>query len=251
MLTSVASHLYAALSETQVRGQLLPGVDVWIVTLLEDLLQLRHLVRRESHPRLPLLPGFACKQVTITVGTLPDQLLVNSWSHSNSPAQLLPAFGDSSLICAFSAKTIGNRVDKLRTLHFISTDTYEWNSFLDNSMFLFCFLNRKEMTEAYLHRRAAGAVWSSPWSLTNCAELQVYSVFLLWSETVFCRVEIPCFHPCRPLSLYFLYSTASAFDKIFFFSIAQKSSFFSRQDLFGYGMSVSVIAGIFTERWRG
>lgn len=52
--------LYAALGETQVRGQLLPAVDVWVVTLLEDLLQLRHLVRRESHPCLPLLPGFAC-----------------------------------------------------------------------------------------------------------------------------------------------------------------------------------------------
>lgn len=55
------SHLYSALSEVQARGQLVSGVDVWVVTLLEDFLHLLHLEWCESDPCLPLFP-LTCKQ---------------------------------------------------------------------------------------------------------------------------------------------------------------------------------------------
>lgn len=119
-LASCVSHLYAALGEAKARCQLLPGVDVWVVTLLEDLLQLRYLVRCKGHPRLPLSSGFSCKRVTITVVPPPSAYCISAlWLQRNSPAQTLLPFGDSSPFCAFSTRII-KYVDKLRAMHFIS-----------------------------------------------------------------------------------------------------------------------------------
>lgn len=49
----------------QAGGQLIPGFNVWVVSLLEDLLQLLHLERRERDPRLPLFPYFVCDGVIV------------------------------------------------------------------------------------------------------------------------------------------------------------------------------------------
>lgn len=107
MSASSISHLYATLSEAKVRRQLLPGVNVWVVTLLEDLLQLRHLVWCEGHPRLPLFSGFSCKQVTITAVPPPSaHCNITLWFQSYSPAQTSLALGASSPICASSARII-------------------------------------------------------------------------------------------------------------------------------------------------
>ena len=52
----LVSHLNSGLGETYFAGQLLPGEDIWVVSLIEDCLQLLELLEGECRPVPPLLP---------------------------------------------------------------------------------------------------------------------------------------------------------------------------------------------------
>lgn len=77
MTTFPVSHLHSCLGEPYFASQLLPGEDVWVVSLVKDCLQLLELLEGECRPVPPLLPpqeglvvhvrgvaeGGVCKQV--------------------------------------------------------------------------------------------------------------------------------------------------------------------------------------------
>ena len=96
------SHLNSGLSETYFTGQLLPGEDIWVVSLVEDCLQLLELLEGECRPVPPLLPpqeglvvhirgvaeGGVCNTVrSVSVELLLERANLHGWLELNGSSR--------------------------------------------------------------------------------------------------------------------------------------------------------------------